>query len=69
MKHALVACEEAGLRPILSVHDELVGDVLDKGDEYATIMREAANAAFPDSRLNQVDFVAEGGHGETWADV
>jgi len=32
-------------------------------------MREAANAAFPDSRLNQVDFVAEGGHGETWADV
>ena len=69
MKHALVACEEAGLRPILSVHDELIGDVLDKGDEYATIMREAANAAFPNSRLNQVDFVAEGGHGETWADV
>jgi len=69
MKHALVACDEAGLRPILSVHDELVGDVLDKGEEYAKIMQDAANQAFPESRLKQVSFVAEGGQGETWEAV
>ena len=68
MKHGLVACEEAGLRPILSVHDEVVGDCKDKGDEYAEVMQEAANNAFPEL-LGAVDFKATGGAGETWAAV
>jgi len=67
MRHGLVACEEAGLRPILTVHDEIVGDVKGKGLEYAAVMREAASAAYPE--LSAVDFVAEGGDGRTWADV
>jgi len=68
MRHALVACEEAGLRPVLSVHDELVGDIQGRGAEYAEVMREAANAAYPEL-LGAVDFTADGGHGSTWADI
>ena len=68
MKHALVACEDAGLRPVLSVHDEIVTDSKDKGAECAEVMREAANSAYPEL-LGSVDFVAEGGHGSTWADI
>lgn len=68
MRHALVAVEDAGLRPVLSVHDELVGDIEGKGPEYAEVMRESANSAFP-SLLGSVNFIAEGGHGDTWAAV
>ena len=48
MRQALVAVDEAGLRPILVVHDEIVCDILDRGEEVARIMREAADAAFPE---------------------
>lgn len=68
MKHALVACEDAGLRPVLSVHDEIVGDIQGRGAEYAEVMREAANNAFP-SLLGSVDFTADGGDGASWADI
>jgi len=68
MRHALVAVEAAGLRPILTVHDEIVGDIRGKGQEYADVMQEAANAAYPEA-LGVVDFVAKGGDGRTWADV
>lgn len=68
LRHALIGCEEAGLRPILTVHDEIVGDVKGKGQEYAEVMRDSANNAFPEL-LSAVDFVAEGGDGETWAAV
>ncbi len=68
MKHALVACEDAGLNPVLSVHDEIVGDIQGKGAEYAEVMREAANSAYPEL-LGQVDFTADGGHGTNWADI
>jgi DNA polymerase-1 len=68
MKHALVACEDAGLNPVLSVHDEIVTDSKDKGAECAEVMREAANSAYP-AILGDVDFVAEGGQGPTWAAI
>jgi len=68
MKHALVACEDAGLKPVLSVHDEVVCDVQGKGEECAEVMREAANSFAPEL-FSDVDFVADGGHGTTWADI
>jgi len=68
MKHGLVACEEAGLRPVLSVHDEIVGDIKGRGPEYAETMAFAANNALP-SVFGAVDFTAEGGHGDSWAAV
>jgi DNA polymerase I-like protein with 3'-5' exonuclease and polymerase domains len=68
MKHALVACEDAGLKPVLSVHDEIVCDVKDKGQECAEVMREAANSFMPEL-FSSIDFVAEGGQGSTWADI
>jgi DNA polymerase I-like protein with 3'-5' exonuclease and polymerase domains len=68
MKHALVACEDAGLKPVLSVHDEIICDVKDRGEECAEVMREAANSFMPEL-FSDIDFVAEGGQGTTWADV
>jgi len=68
MRHALIRVDEAGLKPILVVHDEIIVDGLDKGDEVATIMREAANQAYPEV-FGNVDFTAEGGSGPTWAHV
>ena len=67
MRRALVAVENAELQPILVVHDEIVCDGFDNGEEVARIMRDAANEAFPE--LATVDFVANPGQGETWADV
>ena len=67
MRHALVAVEREGLQPILVVHDEIVCDGFDKGYEVATIMRDAANEAYPE--LATVDFAADPGQGETWADI
>ena len=68
MREALVAVENAGLKPILVVHDEIIVDGVDKGDEVATIMRESANKAYPEL-FNMVDFPAEGGSGATWGHV
>ena len=68
MREALVAVDEAGLKPILVVHDEIIVDGIDKGDEVATIMREAANQAYP-NLFKEVDFPAEGGSGATWGHV
>ena len=68
MRESLVAVEEAGLEPILVVHDEIIVDGIDKGEEVATIMREAANKAYPSS-FGSVDFPAEGGSGGTWGHV
>ena len=67
MRRALVAVENAELQPILVVHDESGCDGVDNGEEVARIMRDAANEAFPE--LATVDFVANPGQGETWADV
>jgi DNA polymerase I len=69
MRAALIAVDEAGCEPIMSVHDEIITQSpLHKGIEVARIMQEAANAAFPDE-LGAVDFVAAGGEGTRWADV
>jgi DNA polymerase I-like protein with 3'-5' exonuclease and polymerase domains len=68
MREALVACEHEGLRPFLSVHDELICDVREQGELVAKTMQDAANSYRPDL-FEGVDFVAEGGHGETWAAV
>lgn len=66
MRNALVACENEGLRPFLSVHDELICDVQEKGEQVAKVMRDAANQYSP-TLFGTVDFVAEGGHGDSWA--
>ena len=68
MREALVAVDEAGLEPILVVHDEIIVDGLDKGEEVAKIMQESANTAYPDV-FGNVDFPAEGGSGATWGHV
>ena len=68
MRHSLLACEHAGLRPFLSVHDEIVCDVEGQGEVVAKTMRDAANS-YSESLFGSVDFVAEGGHGDSWACV
>ena len=68
MREAIVAAEEAGLRPIITVHDELVGDIEGKADEFAEVMRDAANSYCPEL-FGAVDFVADGGEGDSWAAV
>jgi len=66
MRHALVKVNQAGLEPILVVHDEIVCNTLDRGQEVATIMTQAANEAFGDP---SVDFKADPGQGGTWNDI
>ena len=68
MRQALASVDEAGLRPILVVHDEVVCDVRGRGEEIAQIMQETADAAFPDE-LGDVSFTADAGEGETWGDI
>lgn len=66
MRAALVALDEDGAEPILSVHDEIIcQNPLRSGNDIANIMSTAANAAFPCA----VDFKADGGQGERWYDV
>ncbi len=67
---AHVAVEEAGLRPILVVHDEILtcnGSKVNAEDLKA-VMEYAANNAFPEV-FGSVNFAAETGYGETWGDV
>lgn len=68
MRSAVVQAEKADLRPIITVHDELVGDVKDKGAEYAEVMEYAANTYLPDV-FSSVRFTVDGKSGTTWADI
>lgn len=65
MRRALVALEDQGLEPILTVHDEIVCAALDKGEEVGRIMQEAAEAALP----GPIGFPVDPGSGDTWAAV
>ena len=70
IRHSLVAVHEAGLEPILTVHDEiLVGDADDnKANNLREVMENAANGAYSDA-FGDVDFLAEASLGETWGDA
>lgn len=70
IRHALVAADEAGLEPILSIHDEiLVGNASDaRAAQLKEVMEHAANQAFPD-QLGSVSFAADATMGETWGDA
>jgi len=70
MRHSLVAVEEAGLQPILSVHDEILTGAASeaKANQVREAMEHAANTAFP-SVLGAVRFKAEATTGETWGDA
>jgi DNA polymerase I-like protein with 3'-5' exonuclease and polymerase domains len=70
MRHSLVAVEEAGLQPILSVHDEILTGAASeaKANQVREAMEHAANTAFP-SALGAVRFKAEATTGETWGDA
>jgi DNA polymerase I-like protein with 3'-5' exonuclease and polymerase domains len=68
MRHALVAVENAGLNPILSVHDEILIGGTGRGEELREIMVDAANGAYSDT-FNNVQFPASAQSGETWGDV
>jgi DNA polymerase I-like protein with 3'-5' exonuclease and polymerase domains len=61
---------EAGLEPILTVHDEiLVGNADDtKAQNLQGVMEHAANGAYADT-FGAVDFLAEASLGETWGDA
>jgi DNA polymerase-1 len=70
MRHALVAVSEAGLQPILTVHDEIL--VPGQGSEIKGRLEEcmatAANEAYPDA-FGSVRFECSADSGETWGDV
>lgn len=70
IRHALVAVDEAGLEPILSIHDEiLLGNATaERAARLKEVMEHAANSAFP-AEFSSVSFVAESTTGETWGDA
>jgi DNA polymerase I-like protein with 3'-5' exonuclease and polymerase domains len=70
MRRSLVAVSEAGLEPILSVHDEiLIGDATEKrASELKEVMEYASNNAWPEV-FGSVTFTAEAEMGETWGDA
>jgi len=68
MRAALVAAEEAGLKPILSVHDEVLIGGKEGGEKLREVMEHAANNAYPDT-FDNVTFPAHSQSGDTWGDV
>jgi len=70
IRHSLVAVHEAGLEPLLTVHDEIiVGDANEiKAEMLREVMEDAANRAYTDS-FGSVKFLAEATLGDTWGDA
>ena len=74
MRHALVAVEQAGLNPFLSIHDEILipgtekYDSLERLENLQEVMETAANAAYPEV-FSSVQFSASANFGSTWGDV
>ena len=70
MRHSLVAVHEAGLEPLLSVHDEILVGGADetKAETLREVMEDAANKAYA-STFTDVKFEAEASLGETWGDA
>tara|TARA_R100000458_G_scaffold57662_2_gene64190 strand:- start:3914 stop:5575 length:1662 start_codon:yes stop_codon:yes gene_type:complete len=67
MRHSLVAVSEAGLEPILSVHDEIIIPGMLQGEKLKEVMEYAANNAYNEFR--NVSFEAEATAGITWGNV
>jgi DNA polymerase-1 len=70
IRHSLVAVHEAGLEPLLTVHDEiLVGNADEaKAEKLRETMESAANEAYTDA-FGSVKFTAEADLGGTWGDA
>ena len=68
MRHALIGAEEAGLEPILSIHDEIVCKGAGKHKELSEIMQLSAEKAFP-KVLDTVCFPADGASGPSWGEL
>ncbi|MAA63853.1 MAG: hypothetical protein CL581_03610 [Alteromonadaceae bacterium] len=70
IRHALVAVHDAGLEPLLTVHDEIIvgGNDPDKAEKLRQVMEDAANSAYPDA-FGAVKFLAEATLGQTWGDA
>jgi DNA polymerase I-like protein with 3'-5' exonuclease and polymerase domains len=70
IRHSLVAVHEAGLEPLLTVHDEiLVGNADEaKAEKLRETMESAANEAYTDA-FGSVKFTAEANLGGTWGDA
>tara|TARA_R110002020_G_scaffold232807_3_gene444331 strand:+ start:2076 stop:3743 length:1668 start_codon:yes stop_codon:yes gene_type:complete len=70
MRHALVAAEEAGLEPLLTVHDEILigGATKERAGKLREVMVHAANSAYTET-FNNVTFEAKAGLGDTWGNA
>jgi DNA polymerase I-like protein with 3'-5' exonuclease and polymerase domains len=70
IRHSLVAVHEAGLEPLLTVHDEIiVGNASEtKAEKLRQVMESAANSAYADV-FGSVQFLAEASLGRTWGDA
>lgn len=70
IRHSLVAVHEAGLNPLLTVHDEILVGGADeaKAEKLRDVMESAANSAYP-AQFGAVKFLAEADLGRTWGDA
>lgn len=70
IRHSLVAVHEAGLEPLLTIHDEILVGNADKvkAENLRQVMEDAANHAYTETFSN-VKFLAEASLGETWGDA
>lgn len=70
IRHALVAVHDAGLEPLLTVHDEIIvgGNDPAKAEKLRQTMEAAANGAYP-AAFGAVNFLAEATLGRTWGDA
>jgi len=70
IRHSLVAVHEAGLEPLLTVHDEILVGTADeaKAEKLREVMEGAANDAYT-STFGSVKFTAEADLGGTWGDA
>ena len=70
IRHALVGVHEAGLEPLLTVHDEILVGGADeaKAEKLREVMESSANGAYTES-FGSVNFAAEASLGGTWGDA
>jgi len=70
IRHSLVAAHDAGLEPLLTVHDEILVGTADeaKAEKLRQVMEHAANSAYADV-FGSVKFLAEASLGRTWGDA
>jgi len=70
IRNSLVAVHDAGLEPLLTVHDEILVGCADetRAEKLREVMESAANEAYPDD-FGSVNFTAEANLGGTWGDA